>query len=293
VLWSASPPLADAGPADAPARVPGSNGQDDRAGEAIAVLPWNDLGAVTARLAQGDVAAVIMEPAMCNSGGIPPEPGYLEGVRAACSEAGAVLIFDEVITGFRLAPGGAQELFGVTPDLVTLGKALAAGFPVAAVAGRADLMEQLGGGAGGGVVHAGTYNGQAPMMAAVVATLEELRTPETRRTLADNGAMLRAGVEKLLIDHDIPARVQGWPEVFNVSLGATDPITDYRVAQQADRAGYVRLAAALLDRGLRVLERGTWFVSTTHTPEVIGQTLEALDDALSAVATTGVSEHFS
>src|SRR4029078_13446082 len=121
-------------------------------------LRATDLEGLERRLAEGDIAAVIMEAAMCNAGAISPAPGYLEGAREACTRHGTVLIFDEVITAFRLAAGGAQERFGVTPDLATFGKAIANGVPVAALAGRADLLDLF---ATGGVVQGGTYNAQS------------------------------------------------------------------------------------------------------------------------------------
>src|SRR5690606_15332809 len=166
ILWSTAPGLNQAGPEDAPTPVPGSKGQDPEAGDALSVLGWNDLAALEARLAKGDVAAVMMEPAMCNQGAIAPAPGYLEGALAACRTHGTLLIFDEVITGFRLGRGGAQEKFGVTPDMTIMAKAIANGFPVAAVAGRADIIDLFA----DGVLHGGTFNAQPVAMAALVAT---------------------------------------------------------------------------------------------------------------------------
>ena len=162
----------------------------------LVVLPWNNLELLEKRLAQGDIAGVIMEAAMCNAGAVHPAPGYLEGVREACTRNGTILIFDEVITGFRLAPGGAQERFGVTPDLATFGKAIANGFPVAAIAGRADLMDLF---ATGGVVHGGTYNAQPIAMAATVATLKSL-TPSLYATIDRHGTRLMEGHEGRLCD---------------------------------------------------------------------------------------------
>ena len=123
--------------------VPGSVGQDPIDAAGLDVIGWNDLARLEARLAKGDVAGVIMEPAMCNQGAIAPAPGYLEGALAACRKHGAILIFDEVITGFRLGRGGAQARFGVTPDLSIFAKAIANGFPVAAIVGRADLLDHV------------------------------------------------------------------------------------------------------------------------------------------------------
>ena len=286
-LWSVAPRLEDAGPAQAPTRVAGSAGQDPGSGQHVEILPWNDAGALEARLARGDVAAVIMEPAMCNQGVIAPRPGYLERARAACDAQGTVLIFDEVITGFRLGPGGAQQRFGVTPDLAVLAKALASGFPVAALAGRAALMSQVG---PGGAMHAGTYNAHALGMAATVATLERLSRPETYARLEAAGSRLTEGIETVLADSGVPYRVQGWPAVFNVALGTAEPIGDYRETLRADRPLYRRLALAMLERGVRVLERGTWFVSTEHTDPLVDETLEVLHDALAEVLTGGTPD---
>ena len=136
VLWSIAPTPDQFGTEDSPTPIPASAGQDLPAGQHIEVLPWNNLPLLADRLRGGDVAGVIMEPAMCNTSAIAPAQGYLEGVRKVCSETGTILIFDEIITGFRLAPGGAQQRFGVTPDLATFGKAIANGFPVSALAGR-------------------------------------------------------------------------------------------------------------------------------------------------------------
>jgi glutamate-1-semialdehyde 2,1-aminomutase len=280
-LWSVAPAPSDAGPRGAPVRQPGSAGQDPEAGRHLEVLPWNDADALEARLAAGDVAAVIMEPAMCNQGVVPPRPGYLERARAACDRHGSVLVFDEVITGFRLGPGGAQGRFGVTPDLAVLAKALASGFPVSALVGRERLMARLG---PGGAMHAGTYNGQALGMAAAVATLECLADPATYRRIEVAGARLMAGLTTILSEAGVVHRVQGWPAVFNVALGTADPIADYRDSLRADRALYRRLALAMLERGVRILERGTWFLSTAHDDALIDETLDAFRGAVGEIA---------
>lgn len=283
VLWSTGAPADKLGPRDRPVGVAGSEGQDPAGSEQIKVLPWNDLDEVRGALGSGDVAAVIMEPAMCNASAIPPSPGYLEGVREACTKAGTVLIFDEVITGFRLSKGGAQELFGVTPDLAVFGKALASGFPVAALAGRSDLMEMLGIPAGGTVMHAGTYNGGVPAMAATVATLKQLRRDETWTRLRQNGERLRKGLSDSLASIGANTRVEGWPPVFHVALGVHEPVVDYRSSLATDKPAYVKLCIALLERGVRCLERGAWFVSTTHDADVADETISAFQDALQVI----------
>ena len=280
ILWSAAPALNAAGPAAAPVPVAGSAGQDAADALGLEVLGWNDLAAVEARLARGDVAAVLMEPAMCNQGAIAPAPGYLEGVRAACTRAGTVLVFDEVITGFRLHRGGAQALFGVTPDLSLFAKAIANGFPVAAILGRADLLDLV---VGGGVVHGGTFNAQPVAMAALVATQEAL-TEDAHAAACARGLRLQEGLRAVLAGAGIRAQVAGFPLAFHVAFGLDAPARNYRDLAGADKPGYVRFARALLHRGVRVLERGAWFVSLAHDPDIIDATLDAAADAAREVA---------
>ena len=273
VLWSIAPSPDQFGTEDAPTPIPASAGQDLPAGQHTEVLPWNNLSLLEARLRRGDVAAVIMEPAMCNTSAIAPAQGYLEGVREVCSETGTVLIFDEIITGFRLAPGGAQQYFGVTPDLATFGKAIANGFPVSALAGRTDLMDQM---ATGGVLHGGSYNALPAAMAAVVATLSELSKPETILRLKEQGKKLMSGIKGALTDAGVEAEVQGFPQIFHVALGVSSPFSSYRDSLAADKARYVDFTTALLSHGVRALERGAWFLSAAHDDAVIDETIAAV-----------------
>ncbi len=273
IHWSIAPPLDQAGPAEAPVPVAGSIGQGPPEAQRIEVLPWNELTVLAERLARGDVAAVIMEPAMCNTSAILPADGYLAGVRNACSDTGTVLIFDEVITGFRVAPGGAQQRLGVTPDLATFGKAIASGFPVACLAGRADLMEQF---VTRKVMHGGTYNAQAVAMAATVATISTLADGQVHARMEQRGRRLMDGIAGALAEADIPARIQGFPQIFHVALDVTSPIRDYRSSLAADKARYVRLTTGLLDRGVRALERGAWFLSDAHSDALVEETIAAV-----------------
>lgn len=273
ILWSIAPTAEEYGPEEAPNAIPASAGQDLQAGLHTEVLPWNNLEVLEKRLERGDVAGVIMEPAMCNTSTVFPGDGYLEGVRRACTHTGTVLIFDEVITGFRVAPGGAQAHFGVTPDLATFGKAIASGFPVSCFAGRAELMELF---ASGGVMHGGTFNGHPACMAALVATLGELEKPETFAALDRQGTRLMEGIGEALDAADIQARVEGFPQIFHVGFGVEGEVTDYRSSLQADKARYVRFTEALHYRGVRALERGAWFLSTAHTADVVDETVAAV-----------------
>jgi len=280
VLWSTAPAQNAAGPEDAPVKVAGSVGQLASAGDDIDVIGWNDLGRLEARLAKGDIAGVIMEPAMCNQGAIHPAPGYLEGALAACRKHGAILIFDEVITGFRLGREGAQKRFGVTPDLSIFAKAIANGFPVAAIVGRADLLDMF---VTGGVLHGGTFNSQPVTMAAMVATQKAL-TPELYEAWSKRGVRLRDGVAGILKDAGIKAQVTGFELMFHVGFGLDAPARNYRDLLKSDKAAYVKFAHALLKRGVRVLERGAWFVSSAHDEAVIDATLEAVRGAAKEVA---------
>ena len=280
ILWSTAPALNAAGPKDDPVLVPGSRGQDASDGAGLDILGWNDLARLEARLAQGDVAGVIMEPAMCNQGGIAPAPGYLEGALAACRKHGTLLIFDEVITGFRLGRGGAQARFGVTPDLSIFAKAIANGFPVSALVGRADLLDMF---VTGGVLHGGTFNAQPVTMAAMVATQNAL-TPELYEATSKRGVRLRDGIAAILKDAGLKAQVTGFEMMFHVGFGLEKPARNYRGLAAGDKALYVRFAHALLKRGVRVLERGAWFVSSAHGDDVIDATLEAVRGAAGEIA---------
>ena len=280
VLWSVAPAPDAMGAEGAPVPQPGTTGQDSHAGALVEVLSWNRPDFLAERLSRGDVAAVIMEPAMCNTGAIFPAPGYLETVREVCTRTGTVLIFDEVITGFRVGPGGAQGKLGVTPDLTLFGKAVASGFPVAGLAGRADLMDLF---AGGKVMHGGTYNAQSVTMAATVATLRSLQAPGTYAQLARQGTRLKDGVTAAFAAAGVTATVTGFPEIFHVGFGLAAPPENYRDILATDRAGYVRLTTAMLERGVRLLERGAWFISTRHDDAVVDETVAALGDALATL----------
>jgi glutamate-1-semialdehyde 2,1-aminomutase len=270
ILWSTAPPAGANGP------VAGSRGQPDSAGACIDVLAWNEPDVLRDRLARGDVAAVLMEAVMCNAGAIIPAPGYLEAAQAACREYGTLLVFDEVITGFRLGPSGAQGRLGVTPDMAVFAKAIANGFHVAAVTGRADIMDLCT----QGVVHGGTYNSQPVAMAACIATLERLRQPGAFDAMETRGRRLMDGIGEHLRSAGIPSVVTGYPQIFHVGFGLTEPARNWSDLRRMDRPRYVAFTTALLRRGVRALERGAWFLSTEHDDAVIDATLEAVAGAV-------------
>lgn len=245
------------------------------------VLPWNDEQALADALAEsGDIAAVIMEPVMINAGVIKPRPGYLQRVRELCTQCGAVLIFDEVISGFRLGLGGAAGWFGVTPDLATYGKAMAGGWPVSALAGRAALMERFG---TGEVNHSGTFNASVMAMAATTATVTRLTGNPPYQAIDRHGTALMAGIRALGMKHGVSLHVQGFPAAFHVSIGEAD-VTDYRTLQQLDLARYAQLTQALISNGVWVASRGVWYVSASHGPAELDAVLARFDKALADFA---------
>ena len=281
--WSHHPDLGAAGTRERPVAVPGTPGIPAVIGQTLVVLPWNDIGVVERLIAeQGErIAAVLTEPIMGNTGVIPPEPGYLQALRALTLEHGIVLIFDEVITGFRVAYGGAQAYYDVTPDLTTMAKALGGGFPVAAVGGRRDIMDQL---SDGQVLHAGTYNANSVAIAATIASLDLLARPGTYERLFDNAERLMAGIRAIFASVDVAVQVQGVGPMFQLWFGET-PVRDYRdAAPHLDSPAYAALARALHERGVMLHPSNIelWFVSTAHEEADIDRVLSAFEDAVRA-----------
>ncbi|WP_308800051.1 aspartate aminotransferase family protein [Agromyces silvae] len=262
--------------------VPASAGQLASHLDDSILLPWNDPDALAATLAarSGEIAAVIMEPIMFNTGAVLPRPGYLETVRELCDRYGIVLIFDEVIAGFRIGPQGASGLVGVTPDLATYGKAVAGGWPVSALAGRADLMARFG---DGSVNHSGTFNSSVMAAAAVAATMRRLTDDPPYDRIREHGLALMEGLTEAGRRHGLPLRVQGLPMAFHVSLGEDpEPFQDFAGLQRRDLVGYAELARRFADHGVWVAGRGIWYVSAAHGPAELDETLRRVDAALAA-----------
>ena len=254
--------------------VAGSRGQLAHHLDECFAIAWNDLGALESTLEtnQSEIAAVLMEPMMLNAGAIEPLPGYLEGVRSLCDRFGVVLIFDEIITGFRLALGGAAERFGVTPDLATYGKAMAGGWPVAALAGRAELMRPIG---TRSVNHSGTFNGNVMGTAAVVASLNYLVRESPYQRLEHITDALTQGLLKVAAETSIPLRIQGVPGAFHVSVTETEmDVRHYRDLQSLDTDAYVGLVDRMIDEGIWLTKRGIWYVSVAHGEREVEVSLE-------------------
>jgi glutamate-1-semialdehyde 2,1-aminomutase len=276
-LISVHPPLDRAGPSEQPQAVPASAGQANGALDATIVLPWNNLDLLreTMRTYSDELAAVIMEPVMCNTGCIVPAPGYLESVRDLCSEYGIVLIFDEVITGFRLGLGGAQEHFGVTPDLATFGKAMANGFPISCLAGKREMMEQI---ASLTVNHSGTYNSNVMAVAAAWGTVSELEriAEQAYPRLYTLAEQFKDGLRDMAEELGIPILVQGIGPVFHMAFTDQTSMTDYRAFLNSDQERYRQFVAKMLDKGIRILSRGLWYLSTAHNEDDVEFTLDKI-----------------
>ncbi len=251
-------------------------------------LRYNDLDVVEEVFASsGDqIASVIVEPVAGNMGVIPPADGFLAGLREITTRYGAVLIFDEVISGFRLSPGGAQERYGVIPDLTCLGKIIGGGLPVGAYGGRRDLMEQMA--PLGPVYQAGTLAGNPLAMMAGIATLQILRQPGTYDRLEALGSRLEAGLRDAAKQAGVPVTVN---RVGSMLTGffVDGPVTNYDDAIEADTASYARFHRAMLNRGIYLApsQFEATFVSLAHSNDDIGQTIDAASESLSEVAGHG------
>jgi glutamate-1-semialdehyde 2,1-aminomutase len=259
---------------------PGTSGQDPAAAAAVTVCAWNDVAALESALAD-DVAAVIMEPLCVNGGCIAPACGYLERARELTRRSGAVLIFDEVITGYRLALGGAQERYGVVPDLTVLGKALGAGFVISAVCGRADVMDVV---ASGPIAHVGTFNANPICAVAALAAIGALEHDQS-----EIYAALEASARQLATVFEDECAAIGLPMQVNAEVGvlhafvADRPVTSYEEALASDGETFAMLAEQLLYRGVHVIPRGLMYVSTVHGDAELVSTRRAVADAAQAV----------
>jgi glutamate-1-semialdehyde 2,1-aminomutase len=271
---------ATAGPASV---APDTSGQQPGALADVLAAEWNDESGLRALFSEhGDrIAALIMEPLPCNGGVIPPTPGFLELARRLTSETGALLVFDEVITGFRVALGGAQETLGVVPDLAVVAKAMGNGFPVSAFGGRAELMELV---ADNRVIHAGTYNGGGISMAAALATIEVLETEPVHERLNRLGARLRDGLSSCASNHGQSLVAQGPGPVFFTWLTEHAPVQSFGDHLRADHAAYATFAQLLLEEGIRVIPAGRWYLNAAHSDDDVDATLEAADRAFARLA---------
>jgi glutamate-1-semialdehyde 2,1-aminomutase len=270
------------GPREAPTPLPWTRGLPEGIMDEAIVLPWNDLALVEKVMAERahEVAAIITEPVMCNNGCIPPEPGFLEGLRALSDKHGTLLIFDEVITGFRTGLGGAQTWFGVTPDLGIFGKAMASGYPISVLAGKRKYMEQI---ANGSVIHAGTMNSCNPTVAAALATLDVLEQQQVPERLKQLGLRLMEGLREVSRAAGRPMLVQGLGPMFHCGFTSASKVTDLRGVLTYDKATYGAFVSGMQERGIRLIGRGLWYISGAHVDADIDHAIKTAGEVLQAL----------
>ncbi len=249
-------------------------------------LPYNDPTAVRALFkARGDdIACVIVEPVAGNMNCILPEPGFLETLRECCDSHGALLIFDEVMTGFRLAPGGAQEVFGVTPDLTALGKVVGGGLPVGAFGGRRDIMDHIA--PLGPVYQAGTLSGNPLAMAAGLATLEAIGRPGFHSELGERTERLVAGASEVAARYEVPFTTNHVCGMFGFFFTASERVRSFADVATCDVEFFKRFFHGMLERGVYLAPSAyeAGFLSITHDDTVIDDTLAAMDATLAAIS---------
>jgi glutamate-1-semialdehyde 2,1-aminomutase len=281
----ADPLLVAAGSGAATFGVPTSPGVPAALAALTLVLPYNDLDAFAALMGERDreVAAVIVEPVAGNMGVVPPAPGFLERLRERTEQAGALLVFDEVMTGFRVAWGGAQERYRIRPDLTTLSKVLGGGFPIGAYGGRADLMERVS--PAGPVYQAGTLSGNPVAMAAGAAQLEELRRPGVYARLEAAGERLAAGFAAAFREAGLPVRVARVGSMGTVFFRDGE-VTSWKEAAACDTRRFGRWFHAMRERGVYLppSQFEAWFVSTAHDDEALELAIAACREAAREVA---------
>jgi glutamate-1-semialdehyde 2,1-aminomutase len=288
LLNAHSHPAEQLGTRESPARIPDSEGIPQVTFDDVVLAPWNDL-AVLERVIRKhgtDLAAVITEPIMANMGCIPPQEGYLQRMQELTRECGALLIFDEVVTGFRYAAGGCQELYGIKPDISTFGKALGAGFPIGAVAGPRLILDRMQWGEHM-VLHYGTFNGHRLTMKVVAANLDLLSAKDAYKKCHAIGNAAIAGLRDVFRRCGVKAIVQGFGPMFQIYFTDRDAIHDYRdYCGFVDTNRYSRFVEALLKRGIYMTPSNGlhWIISTAHDEADVEKLIQAADEACRELA---------
>ena len=281
-LFSTYAPISSLGNINSPISIPASSGIPKTINNLILTIPFNDFDVLekTIKNHGTQIAAIISEPCMGNCAAIRPEKGYLEFIRKQCDEYGIVFILDEVKTGFRLANGGAQEYFGIFPDLTTYAKSLGNGYPIAAFGGKKEIMEIIG----HGVAQGGTYNNNVCGVAAAYQTLEILSTQPIIETINRRGKRLMEGLEKIFAQAGIKACINGYPGMFSFAIGE-EKITNQRDWSRCDGKLYLRIVELALDKGIMpdYDPREPWFLCYSHTDQMIDETLNIMQDVIKTV----------
>ena len=266
--------------------IPASLGIPKNINSLVFAEEWNDFDGVekTIKKHHKEIACIICEPVAGNMAVIPPEPGFLNHLRELCNKYDIILIFDEVKTGFRLAPGGAQEIYNITPDIATFAKALGNGYPISLIAGKKEIMELVGPGRDH-VLHGGTYSGNPLSMAAANATLDELQKKEVFDHLNHYGRKLMKGLRDIYEDNKVDAIVQGFPTMFQSLFTGRDKITNCRQGKNCDINYFALLQGELLRNGIMLDEdpEEAMYISYSHKENDLNKTLELFNNAVSKI----------
>ncbi len=278
---TASANLGMLGSPRSPIAAPVTSGIPKAINQYVILLPFNDFERLEETVAArwGEIAAIFIEPIMGNTAGIMPKPGYLEKVRELCDRYGILMVFDEVKTGFRVAKGGAQELFNIRADLVTYAKALGNGFPIAAIAGKEEVMMTVNPGT---VAHGGTYTGNIAGVAAADATLGILDSEPVLETIQQRGRVLMDGIGEILSEAGIPHVVTGVPSMFSVFLGSEEEPHDFRDYLAGDAELYEAIAMEMCLHGVMPDADGRepWFLCYSLGEQDVAETLNVFNDAV-------------
>ena len=281
-LFSTYSPVEAYGNINNPLPIPSSSGIPREMQGLIYTLPFNhpEILEKTLRNVGYEVAAIIVEPCMGNCAAILPEPGFLELIRELCDRYGIVFILDEVKTGFRIANGGAQEYYGIRPDMATYAKSLGNGYPVAAFGGKKEIMSIIG----HGVAQGGTFNNNKPGVAAAYATLSLLQSQPILATIAQHGKRLMDGISRIFSKAGIPFCINGYPAMFSFAVGK-EKVTDQREWNETERDYYLKLIEALIERGVMPDHdpREPWFLCYSHSDQDIDRTLFLLEECIKDV----------
>lgn len=284
VAWGISTTsVAQLGSRETPNIFPWSEGLPENVTEEFITIPWNDLDLLKQTILKNHscLAAVITEPIMCNSGCILPEPGFLQGIRDLCTTYNITCIFDEVITGFRTAMGGAQSYYNITPDLSIFAKAMASGYPISAIVGKKDWMNLL---VEGKVIHAGTMNSSNSCIAAALGTIEVLESDTaTHKRIFSLGNKLIAGLREINVKYKQNMLVQGLGPMLHTGFTELKKVKEFRDVQSYDKVKLGKFIAGMHDEGIRIIGRGLWYISAVHVDTDIDKALETADRVLSNI----------
>lgn len=281
VCWGISAPSGEAlGSREEPNVFPWSGGLSENTRDEFIIIPWNDkeLLKKTIEAHHHELAAIITEPVMCNSGCILPEDGFLQTIRELCDTYNITFILDEVITGFRLSLGGAQQYFNIRPDLSIFAKAIASGYPISVITGKMEwmtLVEQAK------VIHAGTMNSSNATIAAALSTIEVLERDQPYDRMFELGKRMIEGIREAAADAGHQLLVQGPGPMFNISFTDQEKITDFRGTLSCDKAKLSQFIAGMHDHGVRIIGRGLCYISAVHTPEDIDYAVATVRKVLS------------